>query len=758
MQMTAGAPSIRSVVLWIGKTCVLFGFSVALWAFPTDAQAQHEPLRIQPLSPAAQTERGIQLVKRDRTDEALSSLQPAFAARPALYLPDHGAAAYWLGTAYAGTGDSAQARTTWRRGYHRLADAGRFDVRLADAYLRSLSENTLRNERLEAVEAYVTLLGRVEPDTSAALQTLFRRRIAQIAPLMPDDVFGRVVEGKRSAEPATWTIRAEAGQTLRSWWRGLDPFPATDENERLEEHLTRLVHARQSFSCPDRPSALGDRGLTYLRYGPPYKRRTLSYKDGDFFREVFRFGVSVSSSSFPESEIWLYSQIDESGVYLFAEEETSDCFHVATANDLLPSTLKRYRGNSERGLNIAYSSLMAMRAIYGELALYHPSFSSRYSEIDNYAGRQEMKAAAAEMAEMAGEDPGSGSDRSVEVGAGVGQTRRVFSNPNLELPFPNRFVSRMVSRAEREDAATARRRKKNMPRQYTALHGDTPRLPVAVRTARFLNEDGTTRTEVYWGVTTSAARLQPDEENEAPAPSMIRFSAAQHNHNRSQTKRQNRYHQLSSDPTQQGPAFAPTPVTFESTSRHHLTMTWTQHRLWQTADSAVSGVGPKRRFALVRADSLAPLRAEGPLEVSDLKVLASRDTTLQTLANPTESATPYPFQTITPDTPLLLVFDVYHLMRGADDRTNYTVSYEVKGKTRRGSWGQLLRGQDTQRTSTTMTRTGSSRRSEERILLDLSEIEREEAQDVRVTVRVRDEETETSVTRSLDFVLRPDAD
>jgi hypothetical protein len=57
-----------------------------------------------------------------------------------------------------------------------------------------------------------------------------------------------------------------------------------------------------------------------------------------------------------------------------------------------------------------------------------------------------------------------------------------------------------------------------------------------------------------------------------------------------------------------------------------------------------------------------------------------------------------------------------------------------------------------------MTRRGSERRTEERIVLDLSQIEREEPQDVRVTVRVTDEVTDASVTRSVDFRLRGTGD
>jgi len=54
-----------------------------------------------------------------------------------------------------------------------------------------------------------------------------------------------------------------------------------------------------------------------------------------------------------------------------------------------------------------------------------------------------------------------------------------------------------------------------------------------------------------------------------------------------------------------------------------------------------------------------------------------------------------------------------------------------------------------------MTTEGTSRRTEETILLDLSQIERDEPQEVRVTVRVTDEVSGTTVSRSVDFVLHP---
>lgn len=742
-----------------GRSYCVAWFVLLVWGLVgiSEVRGQEwDSLRIQSMSVAAEAKGGIEMVRDGRFDQALPLLEASFRADSSLFFPGYGSVAYWLGKAYVESGDSTRARTTWRQGIEGLEKTNQFDVRLADQYLQTLSRSQLRNARLQAVDAYVQLLGRVTPDTSKTVTAVFHRRIAQIEPLLPEDVFQRTVDGERS-DPETWSLRPDAGAALQSWLQGLDPFPDTPENERLEEHVTRLVHAQRAFACSDEPSALDDRGTTYLRFGAPYKRRPLTYQDGEFFQEVFRFGVPIPPGSFPTSEMWLYPQIDESGYYLFAEDGSTDCFYVATANDLLPNTLTMQRGNSKRGLNIAYSSLMAMRSIYRELALYHIDFSGRYSEIADYATRQKMAATRAEAGEMMDSGNLGQSGNSVEVGAGVGQTRRVSSNPILGLDFPNQFVTRMVSRAQREDARAAERREEEMPRHYTALHEDTPRLPVAVRTARFLTPEGTTYTDVYWGVSSSDVDLMDEEaDTTVGPPSMIRFSTVQYDEERTQTHRYRQRHRLPGDPSTIGDTFVPAPLRLqETTAPYHLTMQWAQHHLWQNPDGSIAGLGPKRRLALSQADSLQPLRAMGPEpEMSDLRVMSLPDTTARTLANAAEHATPYPFRTLTTDTPLVLSFEIYHLTYGADDRTRYTLAYEVEGETTRG-WSRLFRGQDTQRTETETTREGTERRTDEMILLDLTEIERDERQNVRVTVHVTDEVTDATVTRSVEFELQP---
>ncbi len=723
---------------------VLGGLLLHLCGGALPAQAQFDIPGVKSLSGASQVEAGAGLLRDGRPDAAASLLRSALDTDSTLVSPVHGAAAYWLGKAYEQADQSAKAESVRRTGLRALWETGRFDVRLADAYLQGLTPKQLRGERLYAVEVYRSLLGRVGTDTSEAVRALSRRRVAQMAPLMADSALARVIRNDRSTAPAEWTFQPGAGAALVEWWRGADPLPATDANERLEEHLTRLVRGRQNYACAERVSALDDRGLVHLRFGQPYKQRALDYEDGEFFREVHRFGVNVPPSSFPESEIWLYTHIDESGFYLFAEEDTSECFRQATANELMPRYLTRQRADTGRGLNIAYSAVMAMRAIYRELALYHINFGTRYAEIASYVNWQEMQAMGAS---------GSASQRSTDVGAGVGQTRRVFSDPSLGFDDPTQFVTRMVSRAEHEDRQAVERREEAMPRQHTTLLDEAAQLPVSVRTARFLDPDGTTRTEVYWGV--PAARLVLGEAD-SPSSSLIAVSAAQYDDEHRLSQRTRQRHPVEVQPGSDPRMIVPPPLTLEgATDRYHLGLQWSQYQLWASEASAEKRMGPKRRMATARADSLAPLRKEGPeVEMSDVKVLTLPDTSAQSLARPTEQATPYPFRVLTGDTPLLLSFELYHLALSDDDRTQYAIAYEAEGETRRG-WTEIFRGTDTQRTSTEMTMEGTDRRTEEAILLDLSEIEQDEPQDVRVTVRATDEVTGATVSRTVEFVLRP---
>lgn len=735
---------------WTHHVVALAGVVLAWTLVGVGSHGQYSDLTVRTVSEADRVEMAVHDLERGETDAAIAALDGLVASQPALMAPRHGAAAYWLGEAYARRGDASQAASTWKDGMHAVHEAGRFDVRLADAYLQTRTPASIGGDRLFAAEVYARLMGAVGPDGPSDLQAIYRRYTAQIEPMLSDDALATVLDAGRRAKPSEWTFAPGAGAFLTSWWRRLDPIPATSENERLEEHVLRLLHANHKYACPSRPSALDDRGRVYLRYGEAPRQHTVTFDDGEFLREVYRFGVDVNPSDFPDNEFWVYTNIDDRGYYLFTESRR-DCYEIASANDLLPGHLQQYRGTSDRGLNIAYSAMMALRHIYRQLALYHIDYSDRYSTIASYVGEQETQAAIAEAEEVLNSDQPAFDRGGTKVGAGTGQTRRVFADRSRGVEPPNRFVASMVSRGKRDAAVAEHRRDEAMPQQHTTLLDDTGTLPVAVRTARFLTPDGETRTEVSWGTSTRTLALRDADDAEVD-PSMLAFTAVRYDAAYRQEKTVQQQHTVR-------PADLRLPVYVGATTRlgatksvAHLGLQWTQYGLVTGGQTTV--LGRREKQATMRVDSLAPLAADpSTLEMSDVQVMVAPRDTASALVNPRENGIPYPFTEITPSLPLLLYFEAYHLTYGADDRTRYTVAYAVEGQTRRG-WTRLFRGDDTRRTTTSTTVEGTSRRAEEVILLDLTEIAGSDTQDVRVTVRVTDEVTGQTVAREVDFVLQ----
>jgi GWxTD domain-containing protein len=72
------------------------------------------------------------------------------------------------------------------------------------------------------------------------------------------------------------------------FWSRRDPNPATDENEALEEYLTRVRIVTERFSAMG-PGWRTDRGRIYIQYGEPERieRLTDSQYRGEY--EIWRY-------------------------------------------------------------------------------------------------------------------------------------------------------------------------------------------------------------------------------------------------------------------------------------------------------------------------------------------------------------------------------------------------------------------------------------------------------------------------------------
>lgn len=685
----------------------------------------------------------VELVSSDRLDEASRILDGLVVHAPTYVSPTHGAAAYWQGTVLARRGQPDRARRAWADGLDAFHASNRAPpTRLLDAYLQALPDAEAIADLDRARRAYLTLLGRVRPGAPPSEQAVFRRHVAQVAPLLDDDTLARIIRESRLSDASTWTFRAESGSAMQAWWRRQDPHPSTAVNERLNEHLRRLARAQAAYACPSRVSRLDDRGHAYLRYGAPAKRHSVTYNDGKFYQEVVRFGVAVSPSDFPENELWTYPHIDPSAYYLFAKPR--QCFVTAQANDLLPKHLRQRRGSSDRGLNIAYSALMAMRYIYHNLAMFHPDFSARFTDVAKYADWQTTRASVAEARAATG----GGRQGGRSVGGGMGQERRVYANPQMGIDPPNRFVSQMVRRARREDEAAAKRRKEVMPRQYSERSSPAP-LPVAVRTARVLTPGGSTRVAVSWGLRPEALDAAASDTSRG---ALIRFSGVRYDAAYRRQADVAQQYVIENDAGRRDSVLQPQAVTIPGRAApYHIALQWLQFDAYAPPEGIVD-VGAFRRETTVRVDSVQPLRAEGRrLEMSDLQVR-----TLPTPDAPPaaweDASAPYPFDAITPTTPLLLHFELYHLTFGADDRTRYTIDYAVETKTDDG-WEDVPGAGAGDAVSTRATYGGASRRTREFIALDLTALDLTPGRALRVAVRVTDETTGARAERAVTFTV-----
>lgn len=611
-----------------------------------------------------------------------------------------------------------------------------------------------RSSRLRRAAAlYRKILAAASPGLSPGAADAVRHHVAQAAWLMPDDVFEQAVDGARDENPEDWSFRTGAGEGLLAWWRSRDLSLRTEANERLREHLRRVAHAERTYPSDERFTRFDARGEVYVRYGKPPQRTEVDYNQADFQREVFRFGVPVSAPDFPRNELWLYPELGQSAYYLFIKR--GGHYRLArSTNELLPPQLRNNFNRSDRSLNKAVSAMAALRYIYRQLSMFHIDYSGRYANVNDYVLQQEEEARKGEV--------GLGTrGRQRKIGTGVGsQQVTVTKDPLTGLVLPSRKVRQTLDRSYSADHRAARRRAQSVPRERTDLAGVASPLAVAVRTARFLEDDGATRTEVYWALRPGALRL-PEGEREKHGVQyvnrsrpLVSFTALRQNEAYERQKMFHKQYLLrGTTPQAAYRAIPPQQVSFRSTDEvYHLGLQWT-HQMVQVREKGERFLpGPLVREQRARHESLRRLSPdETRIEMSDLRpMVLPREAGLQG-SNLDEAAVLYPFDQLAPGTPLLLYFEAYHLRYGTDDQTRYTVEYEVQRRTERGGLARLFRSAQERSTATQTTYSSQKRSVEEYILLDLGEWEQGREGQIRIVVRLTDETTGQEVERAVQF-------
>ncbi len=96
----------------------------------------------------------------------------------------------------------------------------------------------------------------------------------------------------------------EREQFVEQFWLRRDPSPDTEENEYREEHYRRLQYANEHFASGI-PGWKSDRGMIYVKYGPPDER---DQHNGGTEQRAFEEGGGTTSM-FPY-EKWRYRYIE----------------------------------------------------------------------------------------------------------------------------------------------------------------------------------------------------------------------------------------------------------------------------------------------------------------------------------------------------------------------------------------------------------------------------------------------------------------
>ncbi|MDX1545988.1 MAG: GWxTD domain-containing protein [Rhodothermales bacterium] len=692
------------------------------------------PARAQPQGTAARASAAIAAVEQGAAEAAIDPLEAVFEQDAAYAVPGQGTVAYWLGRAYADTGDPESALEVWREGLDALGETGLFDWRLADVFLRHVLDGRAGEEGDfgRATPLYLNLLAALEAVPPDAVAAMAQAHLHPLAYVVPDALLRET--GLDAMEAGILPTPVDGGR-LAAWWRSQDVLPATHYNERLDEHLRRVAHARHHYRTPE--GTYDDRARVYIRLGPPDRRTEVRFDDTRFQGKVIQRNLTLLSSDFPENEFWVYERLDQAAQFLFYRHE--GYYQLGEPMDLVPPTLRTGVGSSGRGQQKARAVVRTLEEIYRQLALHHTSFATRYTDVAAYSSLlDDSEAAAAANAEVA-----------------TALQRTLVADPvsvNVEgsafsADVPHLYAEKALMEGHVADEQAARRRETYVPRTATNLFDEVEPLPVVARTARFLDDDGTTRTEVYWGLTPGPLE-DPQTLAEEPGDAYLIVGSVvqQLADHRNRVLRVERHTMPRRDGEAEAAREPQRYTAAGDTGRYHLAVQWDLYLATLGPDGVPVRLGAHLRRQSLRFDTLQALEATGgTLVMSDLKPMVLRDAT----ATPDlAQAVPYPFDRVRPDTPLLLYFEVYHLAFGPDDRTHYTVEYEVTRP--EGGALRLRRGRE-DGVSSRAAYEGTARTAPEYVALELGAWEG--TGPLTVTVRVTDDVSGRQAERTLPLVM-----
>ena len=677
----------------------------------------------------------VEDIRAARADEAIDPLEDLFETDPSVFSSEHLSAAYWLGLAYLLERYPDDAREVWNIGLRALEKAGLFDPQLVVSFVRNVFEQSWKDDYSYAAGQYLRLLDRLEllPTETRHQFQPYLEALHFIVPLALRKKLELVKERPHDAVDSL-------GNELLVWWRSQDPAPVTRNNELLEEHLARISFAEKHYWQND---TFDDRGQIYIRFGPPSRQTEIRFDGTRFRNKVIDRSLTLNVFDFPKNEVWFYDGLGDPAQYIF--HNTAGVYRIGETRHLLPAQLRAGFGSTDRGKDKSRAALRTLEEIYRQLSLHHQSYSNRYTDVAAFVSLLD------DSEEVANANSAfDNTDQTFDVEASVSVRGGSFS-----VERPDLYLQYALSEAKAGDEMIAVDREEYVPVFITNTFDNTALLPLHVRFARFLNTDGSTRTEVYWAA--PAGALAPgknglktiEDDGYDPKDYMLVVSSVQKdaafrerivNHKRL-TLPDVFLGEDSSIPTQ-------TVAAERDTGLYHIAIQWDQYAAFLGNNNEVIELGPRIKAFVFRLDSLRALNDDlSTLEMSDLRPLRLPENARQDEVPPNmEQAliTPSPYTDV--DTPLGLYFELYHLVYGADDRVHYTVAYEVART--KGGLSHRNRGE---RTTFEAAFEHQNRSVQETLLLDLSEWRGKGT--LEITVHVTDEVSGQTVNRTIEYEI-----
>ena len=282
------------------------------------------------------------------------------------------------------------------------------------------------------------------------------------------------------------------------------------------------------------------------------------------------------------------------------------------------------------------------------------------------------------------------------------------------------------------------------PQNRSNVFDETAPLPLFIRSARFLDPDGTTRTEVYWAAPPGALAVDDQTLSEVldmgynPDDYLIITSSVQKNPDYTERAVNHRRQLIENAALAEDLSLVPqTLAVTGDTGLYHVAFQWDQVVTILDEAGTPVDLGPRIKANVFRQDSLQALKNR-LLEMSDLKPMILMET-----GQDIGKAIVYPAPTIKNDRPIILYFELYNLAFGSDDQTQYSIEYTIEEM--RGGSLRIGRRRNAS-TSFKSTEQGPDRNTTEQLILDLSEWRGEG--DIQITVTITDEHSGESVSRN----------